>query len=75
MDRIEITPEQKDAILALEESHFCDLKSKQILPSKLTESVSAFANASGGEIYLGIDEFLMHGKNPGDGMGSQTLKR
>ena len=56
MDRIEITPEQKDKILALEENHFGDLKSKQIRPSKLTESVSAFANASGGEIYLGIDE-------------------
>ena len=56
MDRIEIKPEQKDKILALEENHFGDLKSKQIRPSKLTESVSAFANASGGEIYLGIEE-------------------
>lgn len=32
------------------------LKSKDIRPGKLTESVSSFANTSGGEIYLGIDE-------------------
>jgi len=62
MDQIEITHEQRDKILALEENHFGDLKSKQILPSKLTKSVSAFANASGGEIYLGIDELDAQGK-------------
>lgn len=47
---------QRDIILALEEDHFHDLKSVEIKPSKLSESVSAFANASGGEIYVGIRE-------------------
>ncbi len=56
MEQVEITHEQRDKILALEENHFGDLKGKQIRPSKLTRTVSAFANASGGEIYLGIDE-------------------
>lgn len=56
MDQIEITKEQRDKILALEENHFGDLKGKRIRPSKLTKSVSAFANSSGGEIYLGIEE-------------------
>lgn len=56
MDQTEITHEQRDRILAMEENHFGDLKSKQIRPAKLTKSVSAFANASGGEIFLGIDE-------------------
>ena len=56
MDQVEITHEQRDKILALEENHFGDLKGKQIRPSKLTKTVSALANASGGEIYLGIDE-------------------
>ncbi|MFZ2410154.1 MAG: ATP-binding protein [Candidatus Methanoperedens sp.] len=52
----QITVAQKEQILWLEEDHFHDLKSRDIKPSKLTESVSAFANSSGGEIYLGIDE-------------------
>lgn len=56
MEQIEITPEQRDNILLFEENHFGDLKSKLIRPSKLTNAVSAFANASGGEIYLGIEE-------------------
>lgn len=43
-------------ILQLEEGHFHELKGKAIRPGKLTETVSAFANASGGEIYLGVDE-------------------
>lgn len=56
MDIVEITEEQRDRILAFEENHFGDLKSKAIKPAKLTQSVSSFANTSGGEIYLGIDE-------------------
>jgi ATP-dependent DNA helicase RecG len=53
---VEITPDQARAILALEEGHFQDLKAVDIKPAKLTESVAAFANASGGEIFVGIDE-------------------
>jgi len=56
MTTADITPEQKDRILALEEDHFHDLKSKRIKPAKLTQSISAFANTIGGEIYLGIEE-------------------
>lgn len=56
MITVEITREQKEIILNIDEDHFHDLKSKDIKPSKLTQSVSAFANASGGEIYLGIEE-------------------
>lgn len=43
-------------ILNMNEDHFNDLKSKQIKPSKLSESVSSFANTSGGDIYIGIEE-------------------
>lgn len=56
MDRSEITKEQRDTVLSREEDHFCDLKSKDIKPAKLSECVSSFANASGGEIYVGVDE-------------------
>src|SRR5688572_7848215 len=43
-------------ILALEEGHFLDLKAQEITPAKLVVHASAFANTSGGEIYVGIDE-------------------
>lgn len=43
-------------LLNVEENYFNDLKSKAIRPAKLSETVSAFANASGGDIYIGIDE-------------------
>ena len=38
------------------EGHFLDVKSKDIKPAKLTKTISAFANADGGEIYIGIAE-------------------
>lgn len=43
-------------ILALEEGHFGDLKAIEIAPAKLTRTLSAFANAEGGDLYIGIDE-------------------
>jgi ATP-dependent DNA helicase RecG len=43
-------------LLAREEGHFSDLKAIEIKPAKLTRSMSAFANADGGELYIGIDE-------------------
>ena len=52
--KVEITPDQARAILATEEGHFSDLKSTDIRPAKLTESVAAFANAAGGELFIGI---------------------
>ncbi len=52
----EISGPQRDIVLALPEGHFHDLKSKDIAPTKLTRTIAAFANASGGEIYVGIDE-------------------
>ena len=54
--RILITQRQRDLILAQEEDHFHDVKSRDIRPAKLSESVSAFANAGGGEIYVGVQE-------------------
>ena len=52
----ELSDYEVDQILKQHESHFLDLKSVQISPASLTKTVSAFANTSGGEIYVGIDE-------------------
>lgn len=48
--------EQLDALLQIEESHFVDLKSVEILPASLTKTVAAFCNTSGGEVFIGIKE-------------------
>ena len=47
---------QFEQILSLREDHFHDLKSKRISPSKLSRAVAAFANATGGELYIGVEE-------------------
>jgi ATP-dependent DNA helicase RecG len=56
-----VSSEDAAKILATEESHFVDLKSARIGPAKLSTSVSAFANAGGGEIFVGVDEVQADG--------------
>jgi len=51
-----LTAHELNKILSLEEGHFSDLKSIDVSPAKLTKSLSGFANAEGGELYVGIDE-------------------
>ena len=58
---ITITTEQANRILQYEESHFFDLKSIDIKPGKLSKSISAFANADGGELLIGICEYTEGG--------------
>jgi len=41
-------------LLDLEEGHFIDLKSREIAPAKLQQRFVAFANADGGELFIGI---------------------
>lgn len=53
-----ISAEQYASVLEQHESHFVDLKAREIAPASLTNTVSAFANASGGEIYVGVDEVM-----------------
>jgi ATP-dependent DNA helicase RecG len=38
------------------EGQFCDFKSKDVSPAKITKALSAFANADGGELFIGIEE-------------------
>jgi ATP-dependent DNA helicase RecG len=56
IEEAKITADQFNHILQAQESHFLDLKSIDIQPAKLSKSISGFANADGGEIYIGIDE-------------------
>ena len=51
-----IDRDEVNRLFALSESHFLDLKRVEISPSKLSESISAFANTSGGELFVGVGE-------------------
>ncbi len=51
-----ISKQQLQMLLDKEESHFFDVKGKGIAPSKLQETFVAFANADGGEIYVGLED-------------------
>ncbi|QSJ15172.1 putative DNA binding domain-containing protein [Nostoc sp. UHCC 0702] len=59
---VKITSAQLKQILLTEESHFRDLKSIDIQPGKLCKFISGFANADGGELFIGIDERTIEGK-------------
>lgn len=56
IDTFYIKNRQVNQILQFHEGHFGDLKRKEIKPSKITQSLSAFANADGGDLYIGIGE-------------------
>jgi Putative DNA-binding domain len=51
-----IEPDEVAIILNSEESHFLDLKDKEIAAAKLSRTVSAFCNTAGGELFIGISE-------------------
>lgn len=51
-----ITDNQLAEVLTYVEGHFLDVKAKAIKPGKLTKALSAFANADGGELFIGISE-------------------
>src|SRR5580765_6003640 len=53
-ETIDYQPNQELELLSREEHHFLDFKRGDISPGKLQETFVAFANADGGEIYIGI---------------------
>ncbi|WP_066649232.1 ATP-binding protein [Christensenella timonensis] len=65
-----LIPDRFDQVLHLGENYFNELKSKDIKPSRLSKTVSAFANASGGDIYIGIEEETRTKKRTYNGFAS-----
>jgi ATP-dependent DNA helicase RecG len=61
MDFIDLSPAERDDLLRQAEGHFLDFKSARIQPAKLTQAASAFANADGGELYIGIEDARARG--------------
>lgn len=55
---IKISNDQVDLLLQTHEGHFVDLKAIEIAPASASKNVAAFANASGGELFIGIDEVM-----------------
>jgi ATP-dependent DNA helicase RecG len=60
MDVSTIESDQAIRLLASQEGHFLDFKGKAIGAVKLTKALSAFANADGGELYIGVSETRAH---------------
>lgn len=52
----EISDNQAALVMATQESYLNDIKAREIKPAKLSETISAFSNAAGGDVYLGIGE-------------------
>lgn len=55
-ETVSITSEQASQLLSQQEGHFLDFKDKRIAPAKITRAASAFCNADGGDLYIGITE-------------------
>ncbi|HEY2936591.1 MAG TPA: RNA-binding domain-containing protein [Gaiellaceae bacterium] len=53
---VDIAASEVARLVAIEEGHFADAKAIEIAPAKLTRSLSALANADGGDIYVGLDQ-------------------
>lgn len=52
----QLNDKQVAELIGQHEGHFLDFKAKEIKPGKLTKAISAFANADGGEVYVGIGQ-------------------
>lgn len=56
MHSTQISSDEAVRLLDKSEGHFADFKAIEVAPAKVTRSISAFANADGGELFVGADE-------------------
>jgi len=61
MPIVEVDETQAGIVTQIGEGQFSDVKAIAITPSKLSHTVSAFANTDGGELYIGIAEQILGG--------------
>jgi hypothetical protein len=53
---VTISYDQAARVIATQEGQFSDVKAIEIAPGKLTKTASAFANADGGDLFIGVNE-------------------
>jgi ATP-dependent DNA helicase RecG len=58
---VEIDAQGADLLLQIEEAQYSEVKAKEVAPSKLSHTISAFANTDGGDLYIGIGEQILGG--------------
>ena len=58
---IEINETEAEKLTHIEEGQFSETKDRSISPSKLSRTISAFANTDGGDLYVGISEQVIGG--------------
>lgn len=56
IDSLKISSKEVQKLFDIEENHFCDLKSIEVSPGKLSKALAAFSNAEGGELFIGIED-------------------
>lgn len=56
-----ISGEQADLLILIGEGQFSEVKATAITPSKLTKTISSFANSDGGDLYVGVGEIQIGG--------------
>lgn len=58
---VQITEAQATLVEGIGEGQFSEIKGRQIIPGKLTKTISAFANTDGGDLYVGVSEDVLGG--------------
>jgi ATP-dependent DNA helicase RecG len=58
---VEIDADGADLLLQIEEAQYSEVKAKEVAPSKLSHTISAFANTDGGDLYIGVGEQILGG--------------
>lgn len=56
VEQKQVSRDEAARITQIAEGHFADVKRIEVSPAKLSESISAFANAAGGELFIGVGE-------------------